>query len=214
MNFIEEKILEKGRLFKLRFPPEPNGSKIEIVKDGIKTIKYSSGLHIGHAKSVCLNFGLALKYNRPCNLRFDDTNPSVEEKEYVNMMIEDINWLGFIPTKTTYTSDYFDFIHENALVLIKKGLAYVDDSTSEEIATLKGTPTTIGKDSTYKTRSVEENLDLFNRMRLGEFEEGSRILRANIDMTSPNMILRDPIIYRIINKSHHHVSDIWKIYPM
>ena len=216
MNFIEEKILSKNNLDKLclRFPPEPNGSKIELIRDGIKIIKYSSGLHIGHAKSVCLNFGLAEKYNRPCVLRFDDTNPSVEEKEYVNMMIEDIKWLGFTPSKTTYTSDYFEFIYNSAITLIKKGLAYVDDSTSEEIAILKGTPTIPGKDSPYKSRTIEENLDLFNRMRLGEFIEGLKILRASIDMTSPNMILRDPVIYRIINKTHHHVGDTWKIYPM
>ena len=216
MNFIEEKILAKNNLDKLclRFPPEPNGSKIELIRDGIKIIKYSSGLHIGHAKSVCLNFGLAEKYNRPCVLRFDDTNPSVEEKEYVNMMIEDIKWLGFTPSKTTYTSDYFEFIYNSAITLIKKGLAYVDDSTSEEIALLKGTPTIVGKDSPYKSRTIEENLDLFNRMKLGEFKEGSKILRANIDMSSPNMILRDPVIYRIIDTEHHNTGNDWKIYPM
>ena len=200
MNFIEEKILSKNNLdkLKLRFPPEPNGES----------------LHIGHAKSICLNFGLAEKYNRPCNLRFDDTNPSAEKAEYVDGIIDNIKWLGFTPAETLYTSDYFSELYNYAVTLIKKGLAYVDDSTSEEIALLKGTPTTFGKDSPYKSRTIEENLDLFNRMKLGEFSEGSKTLRANIDMTSSNMILRDPIIYRMINKTHHHVGDTWKIYPM
>jgi len=199
MNFIEEKILEKNNLdrLKLRFPPENNGV-----------------LHIGHAKSICLNFGLAEKYNRPCNLRFDDTNPINESVEFTKAIIEDVNWLGFKPSEILHTSDYFSELYNYAIILIKKGLAYVDDSTSEEIALLKGTPTTVGKDSPYKSRTIEENLDLFNRMRLGEFPEGSKTLRANIDMTSSNMILRDPIIYRMINKTHHHVGDTWKIYPM
>jgi len=209
MNFIEEKILEKGNLdkLKLRFPPEPNGA---ILNDG----RIVGGLHLGHAKSICLNFGLAEKYNAPCVLRFDDTNPTTERKEFVDSMIGDIKWLGFTPSEIKFTSDYFDFLYNCAVTLIKKGLAYVDDSTSEEIALMKGTTTSIGKDSPYKSRSVEENLDLFNRMRLGEFEEGSKILRANIDMTSPNMILRDPVIYRIINTPHHNTGDTWKIYPM
>jgi glutaminyl-tRNA synthetase len=209
MNFIEEKILEKGNLnkLKLRFPPEPNGA---ILNDG----RVVGGLHLGHAKSIILNFGLAEKYNAPCVLRFDDTNPTTERKEFVDSMIEDIKWLGYTPSEIRYTSDYFDFLYECAVTLIKKGLAYVDDSTSEEIANLKGTPTSVGKDSPYKSRSIEENLDLFNRMRLGEFSEGSKILRANIDMTSPNMILRDPVIYRVISKSHHRTGDTWKIYPM
>jgi glutaminyl-tRNA synthetase len=200
MNFIEEKIIKKGNLdnLKFRFPPEPNGN----------------GLHIGHAKSICLNFGLGEKYNAPCVLRFDDTNPSTEKKEYVDAMIKDIKWLGYAPSDVKYTSDYFDFLYDCANTLIRKGLAYVDDSTSEEIALLKGTPTSVGKNSPYRDRSVEENLDLFNRMRLGEFEEGSRILRAKIDMSSPNMILRDPVIYRIINTTHHNTGDTWKIYPM
>lgn len=199
MNFIEDKILEKGNLDKLtlRFPPEPNGF-----------------LHIGHAKSIVLNFGLAEKYNRPCNLRFDDTNPLSEDENYVKSIIDDVNWLGYTPAKIVNTSDYFDFLYNCAIILIKKGLAYVDDSTSEEIANLKGTPTSPGKDSPYKSRSVEENLDLFNRMRLGEFKEGSKILRANIDMASPNMILRDPVLYRIISTPHHRTGDTWKIYPM
>lgn len=201
MNFIEEKILEKGNIgekLRLRFPPEPNGNS----------------LHLGHAKSICLNFGLAEKYNGTCNLRFDDTNPSAEKAEYVESIKKDIEWLGFKPTNTYHASEYFSFIYECAVTLIKKGLAYVDDSTSEEIALLKGTPTIPGKDSPYKSRTIEENLDLFNRMKLGEFSEGSKTLRANIDMTSSNMILRDPIIYRMINKTHHHVGDTWKIYPM
>ena len=199
MNFIEEKIIEKMNLDKLRlrFPPEPNGY-----------------LHIGHAKSIILNFGLADKYGRPCNLRFDDTNPMSEDENYVKSIINDVRWLGFNPSKIVNTSDYFDFLYECANTLIKKGLAYIDDSTSEEIASLKGTPTSVGKNSPYRDRSIEENLDLFNRMRLGEFEEGSKILRAKIDMSSPNMILRDPVIYRIINKSHHNTGDTWKIYPM
>lgn len=199
MNFIEEKIIEKNKLdrLKLRFPPEPNGY-----------------LHIGHAKSICLNFGLADKFNRPCNLRFDDTNPLSEDDIFVNSIKEDINWLGYNPSKTLNTSDYFEHLYDFAVVLIRKGLAYVDDSTSEEIALLKGTPTTHGKPSPFYSRTIDENLDLFNRMRLGEFNEGSKILRAKIDMTSPNMILRDPVIYRIINKTHHHTGDTWKIYPM
>lgn len=201
MNFIEEKILEKGNIgdrLKLRFPPEPNFL-----------------LHLGHAKSICLNFGLAEKYNGSCNLRFDDTNPSAEKAEYVESIKRDIEWLGFKPTNTYHASDYFEFLYDCAVTLITKGLAYVDDSTSEEIALLKGTPTVPGKPSPYYSRTIEENLDLFNRMRIGEFAEGSKILRAKIDMSSPNMILRDPVIYRIITSSeHHNTGDTWKIYPM
>jgi len=200
MNFIEEKIIEKGNVgnkMRLRFPPEPNFL-----------------LHLGHAKSICLNFGLAEKYAGACNLRFDDTNPLAEKKEFVDSIIKDIEWLGFKPANIFYTSDYFGFLYDCAVVLIKKGLAYVDDSTSEEIAALKGTPTTPGRPSPYYARTVEENLCLFERMKNGEFAEGSKILRAKIDMASPNMILRDPVIYRIINKTHHHVGDTWKIYPM
>jgi len=209
MNFIEEKIINKGNLdnLKLRFPPEPNGA---ILSDG----RVVGGLHLGHAKSIILNFGLAEKYNAPCILRFDDTNPSTEKSEFVNSMIEDVKWLGYTPSEIRYTSDYFDFLYNCAITLIKKELAYVDDSTSEEIANLKGTPTSPGKNSPYKSRTIEENLDLFDRMRLGEFVEGSKILRANIDMTSPNMILRDPVLYRIISTPHHHTGDTWKIYPM
>jgi glutaminyl-tRNA synthetase len=200
MNFIEEKIVEKGNVnnVKLRFPPEPNGY-----------------LHIGHAKSICLNFGLAEKFGRPCNLRFDDTNPAAEDNHFVESIKNDVNWLGYNwDGDVKFTSDYFSFLYECAIKLIKKGLAYVDDSTSEEIAALKGTPTTVGKPSPYYSRTVEENLDLFERMKNGEFAEGSKILRAKIDMTSPNMILRDPVMYRIINKIHHHVGDTWKVYPM
>jgi glutaminyl-tRNA synthetase len=201
MNFIEEKIINKGNNnsnLRLRFPPEPNGES----------------LHIGHAKSICLNFGLAEKYAGTCNLRFDDTNPITEKKEFVDSIIKNIEWLGFKPTNIFYTSEYFGFLYDCAVILIKKGLAYVDDSTSEEIAALKGTTTLPGKSSPYYSRTVEENLDLFEKMKNGEFAEGSKILRAKIDMASPNMILRDPVIYRIINKTHHHVGDDWKIYPM
>lgn len=201
MNFIEEKIIEKGNVgskLKLRFPPENSGH-----------------IHLGHAKSIHLNFGLAEKHGGLCNLRFDDTNPSNESEEFTKSIIKDIEWLGFKPSNIFYTSDYFDFIYDSAVVLIKKGLAYVDDSTSEELAELKGTPTVPGKPSWYKiSRTIADNLDLFKRMKNGEFPEGSKILRANIDMASPNMILRDPVIYRIINKAHHHVGDKWKIYPM
>ena len=209
MNFIEEKILEKGNLhkLKLRFPPEPNGA---ILNDG----RAVGGLHLGHAKSICLNFGLAEKYNAPCVLRFDDTNPSTEKTEFVNSMIDDVKWLGFTPSEVRFTSDYFSFLYDCAVTLIKKGLAYVDDSSSEEIARLKGTPTISGMNSPFRSRSVEENLDLFERMKLGEFSEGSRILRAKIDMHSPNMILRDPVLYRIITTPHHRTGDLWKIYPM
>lgn len=197
MNFIEDKIVKKGRDVKLRFPPNPNFI-----------------LHIGHAKSIFLNFGLAEKYNGTCNLRFDDTNPTVEKSEYVESIKEDIKWLGFEPTNTYHASDYFDYLYDKAKLLISKGLAYVDDSTSEEIASMKGTPTKIGIDSPFKSRTIEENLELFEKMKSGVFEEGSRTLRANIDMSSPNMILRDPILYRIINKEHHNTGDKWKIYPM
>lgn len=200
MNFIEEKINEKGNAdkAKFRFPPEPNGY-----------------LHIGHAKSICLNFGLAEKFGRPCNLRFDDTNPAAEDSHFVESIKNDVKWLGYNwDGDVKFTSDYFDFLYECAVKLIKKGLAYVDDSTSEEIAALKGTPTIPGRPSPFYSRSIEENLDLFERMKNGEFPEGSKILRAKIDMSSPNMILRDPVMYRIIDKPHHHVGDKWKVYPM
>jgi glutaminyl-tRNA synthetase len=203
LNFIEIIVEEDiknqkhdGRVH-TRFPPEPNGY-----------------LHIGHAKSICLNFGLADKYNGKTNLRFDDTNPSTEETEYVESIKNDVRWLGFDWENEFYASDYFDQLYEYATVLIKKGLAYVDDQTSEQMAAQKGTPTEPGKESPYRNRSAEENLDLFERMRKGEFAEGSHVLRAKVDMTAPNMLLRDPIIYRIKFAHHHRTGDKWCIYPM
>ena len=199
MNFIEEKILEKNNLdnLKLRFPPEPNGL-----------------LHLGHAKSICLNFGLAEKYNRPCNLRFDDTNPITEKTFYVDSIKDDIKWLGYKWDNICYTSDYFEYIYNCAIILIKKGLAYIDNSTSEEIAANKGDINIPGIDSKYRNRSITENLSLFSSMKNGEFEEGYCTLRLKIDMSNPNLILRDPIIYRIINTEHHHTGKTWCIYPM
>ncbi len=203
LNFIEE-IIEKdiaegkhGGRVHTRFPPEPNGY-----------------LHIGHAKAICLNFGLAKKYNGKCNLRFDDTNPVTEETEYVESIENDIRWLGFEWDSLHFSSDYFDQLYEYAVNLIKKGLAYVDDSTAEEIAEMKGTPTHPGKNSPFRERSVEENLSLFERMKQGEFEEGSRALRAKIDMASPNMIMRDPVLYRIKYAHHHRTGNKWCIYPL
>src|SRR6478736_9647547 len=202
LNFLEEVVeddLKSGKYKKIltRFPPEPNGY-----------------LHIGHAKSICLNFGLAQKYGGATNLRFDDTNPSTEETEYVESIKEDIQWLGFEWKNELYASDYFEELYAFATKLINKGLAYVDDSTSEEIAGLKGTPTEPGKDSPYRSRSVEENLDLFQRMKAGEFPDGSRVLRAKIDMASPNLNMRDPVMYRILHATHHRTGDKWCIYPM
>lgn len=199
MNFIEEKILSKNDLDNLclRFPPENSGY-----------------LHLGHIKAMCLNFGLAERYNRPCNLRFDDTNPSNESEEFSENIIHDVSWMGFKPAKIVYASDYFEFLYECALTLIKKNLAYVDDSTSEEITLLKGTTIKPGIDSPFRNRSIEENLMLFEEMKSGLHTEGSKTLRAKIDMSSDNMLLRDPIIYRIMNVTHHHVGDKWKIYPM
>ena len=202
-NFIEEIIeddLKEGRngsAVHTRFPPEPNGY-----------------LHIGHAKSICLNFGLAAKYGGRCNLRFDDTNPEKEETEYVESIKRDIQWLGYQWANEFYASDYFGKLYEFAVTLIRKGLAYVDDSTAEEIASMKGTPTEPGKASPYRSRSVEENLDLFERMKNGEFRDGERTLRAKIDMASPNMHFRDPILYRIKHVHHHRTGDAWCIYPM
>lgn len=203
LNFIEQFIEEDiangkhtGRVH-TRFPPEPNGY-----------------LHIGHAKSIVLNFGLGKKYNGLTNLRFDDTNPTTEETEYVNSIKEDIKWLGFQWDEELYTSDYFEELYQFAVKLIKKGKAYVDDSTSEEMAALKGTPTKSGTDSPFRSRSVEENLDLFARMKAGEFEDGTHILRAKIDMSSSNMLLRDPIMYRIKHQHHHRTGDDWCIYPI
>jgi glutaminyl-tRNA synthetase len=202
-NFLEEIIAEDiknakhgGRVL-TRFPPEPNGY-----------------LHIGHAKSICLNFGLAKKFGGQTNLRFDDTNPEKEETEYVESIKRDIQWLGFQWANEFYASDYFEQLYEYAVQLIRKGLAYVDDSTAEEIAATKGTPTEPGKHSPFRDRSVDENLDLFERMRKGEFKEGERVLRAKIDMASPNMHLRDPLMYRIKHVAHHRTGDRWCIYPM
>ena len=202
LNFIEEVIeedLKNGKYKSIitRFPPEPNGY-----------------LHMGHATSICLNFGLTKKFSGYTNLRFDDTNPSTEETEYVESIKEDIKWLGFEWKHELYASDYFDQLYEFAITLIKKGSAYVDDSTSEEIAALKGTPTEPGKNSPYRSRSVEENLNLFQRMKVGEFPDGSKTLRAKIDMAHPNMLMRDPVLYRIKHEHHHRTGDKWCIYPM
>lgn len=202
LNFIEDIIeedLKSGKYTSIvtRFPPEPNGY-----------------LHMGHATSICLNFGLTTKYSGYTNLRFDDTNPSTEETEYVESIKEDIKWLGFEWKNELYASDYFDQLYEYAVKLIQLGLAYVDDSSSEEIAALKGTPTEPGKNSHYRTRTVEENLDLFRRMKAGEFVDGSKTLRAKIDMAHPNMLMRDPVLYRIKHEHHHRTGDKWCIYPM
>jgi glutaminyl-tRNA synthetase len=202
LNFIEEIIeadLKSGKYNSIvtRFPPEPNGY-----------------LHIGHATSICLNFGLSKKYGGYTNLRFDDTNPTTEETEYVDSIKEDVRWLGFEWKHERYASDYFEQLYEFAVKLIQKGLAYVDDSTPDEIAALKGTPTEPGKDSPYRNRPVEESLMLFREMREGKFEDGSRVLRAKIDMASNNMIMRDPVLYRIKHAHHHRTGDKWCIYPM
>ncbi len=203
LNFIEQIIEEDlangldPKKLRFRFPPEPNGY-----------------LHIGHAASICLNFGLGKTYNAPVNLRFDDTNPAKEEQEYVDAIKEDIQWLGFQWDKELYSSDYFDQLYDWAIEMIKEGKAYVDDQTSEEIASQKGTPTEPGTNSPYRNRSVEENLDLFQRMKAGEFAEGEKVLRAKIDMAHTNMHMRDPIMYRILHKSHHRTGDAWNIYPM
>ncbi len=202
LNFIEEIIeadLAAGKYPSIvtRFPPEPNGY-----------------LHMGHATAICLNFGLTKKYPGYTNLRFDDTNPVTEETEYVDSIKEDIKWLGFEWKNELYASDYFDELYQYAVTLINKGLAYVDDSTSEEIAILKGSPTEPGKDSAYRNRTVAENLDLFTRMKNGEFADGSRTLRAKIDMAHVNMLMRDPLLYRIKHAHHHRTGDAWCIYPM
>jgi glutaminyl-tRNA synthetase len=202
-NFLEE-IIEKdvksgkhdGRVL-TRFPPEPNGY-----------------LHIGHAKSICLNFGLAQKFGGKTNLRFDDTNPTKEDVEYVDSIKEDIKWLGFDWAEELYASDYFEQLYLWAQELIKKDLAYVDDQPQEQMRLNRGTVTQPGKDSPFRNRSVDENLDLFARMRAGEFPDGSRVLRAKIDMAHPNMLMRDPILYRIIHAHHHRTGDKWCIYPM
>ncbi|HPX79653.1 MAG TPA: glutamine--tRNA ligase/YqeY domain fusion protein [Bacteroidales bacterium] len=202
LNFIEEIIesdLSQGKHTSIitRFPPEPNGY-----------------LHIGHAKSICLNFGLGLKYNGTTNLRFDDTNPVKEEVEYVDSIKEDINWLGFKWANEFYASDYFEQLYDWAHRLIAKGLAYVDDQNQEEIRQTRGTITTPGTNSPFRDRSIQENADLFTRMRNGEFPDGSRVLRAKIDMGHPNMLMRDPIMYRILHAEHHRTGTTWCIYPM
>jgi len=203
LNFIEQIVeedlkngLDTGKL-RFRFPPEPNGY-----------------LHIGHAAAICLNFGLGLTYNAPVNLRFDDTNPSREEQEYVDAIKKDIHWLGFSWDKELYASDYFQQLYDWAVKLIHMGKAYVDDQTSEQIAKQKGSPTQPGTDSPYRNRRVKENLVLFEKMKEGVFSEGSHVLRAKIDMASPNMLMRDPVIYRVLKKPHHRTGTKWNIYPM
>ena len=197
-TFIEEDIAQ-GLTDQIitRFPPEPNGY-----------------LHIGHAKAITLNFDIAEEFNGKTNLRFDDTNPVKEDEEYVEAIKEDVQWLGFQWDQLLWASDYFDYMYDKAVLLIKKGLAYVDELTSEEMRKYRGTLTEPGKNSPYRDRSVEENLDLFERMKAGEFEEGEKVLRAKIDMSSPNMNMRDPAIYRIIKAEHHNTGDKWVIYPM
>ena len=202
-NFVRDIVLadiasgkHAGRVH-TRFPPEPNGY-----------------LHIGHAKSICLNFGLAIEFNGKCNLRFDDTNPCKEESEYVESIIEDVRWLGFTPDAVYYASDYFQQLYDWAVQLIKSGKAYVCDLTSEEVRQHRGTLTEPGKESPWRNRSVEENLDLFERMKAGEFPDGTRTLRSKIDMASPNLNMRDPVMYRILHASHHRTGDAWCIYPM
>ncbi|APA64304.1 MAG: glutamine--tRNA ligase/YqeY domain fusion protein [Maribacter dokdonensis] len=203
LNFIEQIVEEdlvngytKDQL-RFRFPPEPNGY-----------------LHIGHASSICLNFGLGLRYNAPVNLRFDDTNPAKEEQEFVDAIKKDVEWLGFKWDTERYASDYFQQLYDWAIELIKKGKAYVDNQSSEEMAAQKGTPTEPGTNSPFRNRSVEENLALFEKMKNGEFEEGTHVLRAKIDMSSSNMLMRDPIMYRILHKAHHRTNTDWCIYPM
>ncbi len=199
-QIIEDELLRgknQGRVH-TRFPPEPNGY-----------------LHIGHAKSICLNFGTARKYNGLANLRFDDTNPVKEDTEYVDSIMEDVRWLGFNwDDRLFYASDYFDQLYDWALVMVKEGKAYVDDLNAEQISEYRGTVTRAGKDSPYRTRTPEENLDFFTRMKNGEFPDGSRVLRAKIDMAHPNMLMRDPIMYRILHTDHHRTGDKWCIYPM
>lgn len=204
LNFVEQIVYDdlkagkNGGRLNTRFPPEPNGY-----------------LHIGHAKAICMDFGVAAKFGGTCNLRFDDTNPVKEDTEYVDAIRDDIHWLGFDwGDREYYASDYFPQLYDLAIRLIKEGKAYVDDQTSEQIAAQKGTPTEPGQESPYRNRSVEENLDLFQRMNAGEFDEGARVLRAKIDMTSDNMHFRDPIMYRIIKTPHHRTGTKWNVYPM
>ncbi len=203
LNFIEEIVEDDLRTGKhktvvTRFPPEPNGY-----------------LHIGHAKSICLNFGVALEYGGHCNLRFDDTNPTREDVEYTNSILDDVHWLGFdYGPRALHAADYFEQLYEWAEHLIAHGKAYVDDSTADEIREMRGTLTEPGKESPYRNRTPEENLDLFRRMRAGEFEDGTKVLRAKIDMASPNINMRDPVLYRIRHETHHRTGDKWCIYPM
>ncbi|UZH56648.1 glutamine--tRNA ligase/YqeY domain fusion protein [Salinimicrobium tongyeongense] len=203
LNFIEQIIEEdlkndyKREDLQFRFPPEPNGY-----------------LHIGHASSICLNFGLGEKYNAPVNLRFDDTNPIKEEQEYVDAIKRDVEWLGFEWAKECYASDYFQQLYDWAVAMIKSGDAYVDSQTSEAIAEQKGTPTQAGKNSPYRDRSVEENLELFQKMKDGETREGEHVLRAKIDMAAKNMLMRDPVMYRTLHRKHHRTGNNWMIYPM
>lgn len=203
LNFIEHIIEDdlKGgfpnKNLRFRFPPEPNGY-----------------LHLGHATSICLNFGLGLKYNAPVNLRFDDTNPIKEEQEYVDAIKRDVEWLGFKWNKECYASDYFEELYEWAMQMVKEGKAYVDSQTSEEMAKQKGTPTEPGTNSPFRNRSIEENLALFEKMKNGETTEGAHVLRAKIDMNATNMLMRDPVMYRVLHKHHHRTGDNWKIYPM
>ncbi len=203
LNFIEQLIeedLENGfskKDLRFRFPPEPNGY-----------------LHIGHASSICLNFGLGLRYDAPVNLRFDDTNPAKEEQEFVDAIKKDVKWLGFEWNTERYASDYFQQLYDWAVQLIKEDKAYVDSQSSEDMAEQKGTPTEVGKESPYRNRSVEENLKLFEGMKNGNFEEGTHVLRAKIDMASDNMLMRDPIMYRILHRAHHRTNTDWCIYPM
>ena len=203
LNFIEQIVvsdLEKGKnggRLQTRFPPEPNGY-----------------LHIGHAKAICMDFGVAQKFGGVCNLRFDDTNPQKEDTEYVESIQNDIKWLGFKWGNIYHASDYFDQLWDFAVRLIREGKAYVDEQTSEQIAEQKGTPTRPGTPSPFRDRPAEESLALFEKMNSGELPEGSMVLRAKIDMANPNMHFRDPIIYRIINKEHHRTGSKWKVYPM
>lgn len=203
LNFIEHIIEDDLKLsyslkdLRFRFPPEPNGY-----------------LHIGHASSICLNFGLGLRYNAPVNLRFDDTNPAKEEKEYVEAIKEDVAWLGYTWDKECYASDYFQQLYDWAIMLIKQGKAYVDSQSSQEIAAQKGTPTEPGKESPFRNRSIEDNLKLFEGMKNGQFKEGEHVLRAKINMASSNMLMRDPVMYRILHKAHHRTNTDWCIYPM
>lgn len=203
LNFIEHIIeddlangFRKDQL-RFRFPPEPNGY-----------------LHMGHASSICLNFGLGNRYNAPVNLRFDDTNPAKEEQEYVDAIKKDVSWLGFQWDKECYASDYFQQLYDWAVVLIKEGKAYVDSQTAEAIATQKGTPTSVGTNSPFRDRSITENIRLFEEMKAGKHESGTHVLRAKIDMSATNMLMRDPIIYRILHKTHHRTQNDWCIYPM